>query len=267
MSEVAPAAAAVALGVDRAQVESLLGTLFKLMNYPARLDFQDQPDGALAVAVHFEGDALPGVTPGKRSMLVDSIQFLVNKAINRPNVPRRWVNLGVNAFPEPRQQQPQREREPKPVAAPPAASAPHAMSKPGAASAPRAQPNPGRAQRGGTAPAPQARPSHPHQTPRSAHNEAGADVTPDPLLTALGQSLAKKSASLGRVYAVMMLGQDDRARLLAAARATPGVSTRAEGEGHWRRVTFIPDKVVPIARKPVMPDYGDGEEEDERGPA
>jgi predicted RNA-binding protein Jag len=256
VSEVAPVAAAAVLGVDRAQVEALLGTLFKLMNYPARLDFQDQPDGALAVAVHFEGDALPGVTPGKRSMLVDSIQFLVNKAINRPNVPRRWVNLGVNAFPEPRQQQPQRrEREPAPVAAP-ASSTPKAQPKP--ASARSSAPPP---------PPPRTRPSHPQHAQRSGHTESMADVTPDPVLTALGQALAKKAASLGRVYAVMMLGHDDRARLLTAARATPGLSARAEGEGHWRRVTFMPDKVVPIARKPVMPDYGDGEDEDERGPA
>jgi hypothetical protein len=98
MSEAVPPAAP-----HRPQAEALLSGLFRLMEYPARLDFKDMPDGALGVAVHFEGD-LPGVQPGKRSYLVDCIQFLVNKAVNRPHVPRRWINLGVDGFPEPKGQ-------------------------------------------------------------------------------------------------------------------------------------------------------------------
>ena len=97
----------------RPQVETLLADVFRLMEYPAKLDFKDMPDGSLGVAVHFEGE-LPGITPGKRSYLVDCVQFWLNKVVNRPTVPRRWVNLGVDAFPEPRMPgQPREPREPR----------------------------------------------------------------------------------------------------------------------------------------------------------
>jgi hypothetical protein len=100
MSETIAPVAGELPGVKRPQVETLLGDVFKLMEYPAKLDFKDMPDGSLGVAVHFEGGELPGITPGKRSYLVDCVQFWLNKVVNRPNVPRRWVNLGVNAFPD-----------------------------------------------------------------------------------------------------------------------------------------------------------------------
>jgi hypothetical protein len=252
--------------VDRAQVETLLGTLFKLMEYPARLDFRDMADGALGVAVHFEGE-LPGVTQGKRSMLVDSIQFLVNKAINRPNVPRRWVNLGVNAFPEPRQQQPQQQAAQQRPSQP-QAQAPGQKAAPAPAPSQPAQPGrPARNERNERNKQPErtaqppAQQQRPPQAPRGGHDERSIEVAADPAWTAAGLALAQKAARLGRVYAVMMVGQDDRARLLAAGKGTTGQTTRAEGEGHWRRVTFMPDKVVPITRKPVMPDYPDDEDE------
>ena len=53
------------------------------------------------MAVHFEGE-VPGVVAGKKSYLIESLQFLVNKVVNRPNTERRWVTLGVGAFPEPK---------------------------------------------------------------------------------------------------------------------------------------------------------------------
>ena len=118
-------AAEVLTGPDkRPQVETLLSDVFRLMDYPAKLDFKDMPDGSLGVSVHFEGGELPGITAGKRSYLIDSVQFWLNKVVNRPNVPRRWVNLAVDSFPEPRMPgQPREPREPKepapaPVAAP-----------------------------------------------------------------------------------------------------------------------------------------------------
>ncbi len=117
-------AAAVALAPPpdkRAQVETLLTDVFRLMDYPARLEFKDMPDGSLGVAVFFTGE-LPGITPGKRSYLLDCVQFWLNKVVNRPNLPRRWVNLGVDAFPEPRVQgQPREVKEAAPLQAAPAA--------------------------------------------------------------------------------------------------------------------------------------------------
>lgn len=228
---------------QRPQVQALLDTIFKLMDYPARLDFRDMPDGALGVAVHFDGDQ-PGISAGKRSLLVDSIQFLVNKAINRPNVPRRWVNLAVNAFPEPRQL----KDGPRPSTPPPASAPAPVAASPAKKSTP---------ERGTPA---QQKPA-PHRQPNAAEERA-VEVPADPAWTQAAHLLAQKAARLGRVYAVMMASQDDRARLVAAGKTVAGQTVRVEGEGHWRRVAFVSDKLVPITRKTVMPDYDD-EDEDE----
>jgi predicted RNA-binding protein Jag len=261
VSEVVAAAPPVAPVEVRVLVEALLSRILGLMDYPARLDFRDMPDGALGVALHFEGGELPGITPGKRTYLVDCLQFLVNKALNRPNVPRRWVNLGVGGFPEPRQPQATRESPPKASPAPAAAAIASAPTAPPAAVRPaagRPQPQAQRPQDKAPAHAPKA----PH-APRGGHgDERTLEVAADPAWTKLGQSLAERSARLGRAYAVMMLPQEDRARLLQAAKATAGVQARPEGEGHWRRVTFMPDKLAPVSKKALMPDYDD-EDEDE----
>ncbi|MBX7099233.1 MAG: hypothetical protein K1X89_16090, partial [Myxococcaceae bacterium] len=90
----------------RGTVSRLLTDIFAMLQHPATLDFQDAADGALGVAVHFTGELPPGVVAGKRSQLVDSLQFLVNKAVNRPPLERRWVNLGVGGFPEARPARP-----------------------------------------------------------------------------------------------------------------------------------------------------------------
>jgi len=82
-------------------------------------------------------------------------------------------------------------------------------------------------------------------------------------MSAAGKLLAEKSAKLGRVYAVMALSADQRALMLQAADAVKGQKTKAEGEGHWRRVTFTPDKLTVIPKKQVMPDYDDEGDEDE----
>ena len=235
----------------RAQVEVLLGSILRLMDYPARLDFKDMSDGALGVAMHFEGE-LPGITPGKRSYLVDCLQFLLNKAINRPNVPRRWVNLGVNAFPEARSQRaPEPARAPAPVVAEPAKAPPQAAPPAPAAQAKKD-------------PAPKA-PERSHREPAARTHreapEASAVLAEDPHWTKLGHALADKAQTLGRLYAVMMLSNEQRARLIKAVGESKGVSARAEGDGHWRRLTIAPDKVAPLPKKHVMPDWGDEEDE------
>ncbi len=309
------AAVAAPVAIDhRPRVEELLKEIFALMKYPATLDFKDMPDGALGVAVHFNGE-LPGITPGKRSYLVDCIQFLVNKAINRPNVQRRWVNLGINAFPEPRSQA-MRAADDK--AAESEASKPSVTEKSGSKAsvaenggnkasvaenggnkASVAENGEGKAsvaenggnrasERGGRKAADVAaiatpsrrelrerdprnakpeQPSKPEHVdkresrPRGGPDERSLNVAPDPKWTAVAQSLAKKAVQHGRVYALMMLSTDDRARVLAAAGSTPGLTVKTEGEGHWRRVTFTPEKITPILKKQVMPDYDDDEDE------
>jgi predicted RNA-binding protein Jag len=288
----------------RPQAEALLSSLLRLMDYPARLDFKDMPDGALGVAMHFEG-ALPGVQPGKRSYLVDCIQFLVNKALNRPNVPRRWINLGVDGFPEPRgQRSAEAPSDGGPAERPRAARAPSSPPTSEVAGTREARPpgagaealpppaaqggdegGPAQRSRGareGRAPAEGAQGGRaaPESRPRKPGGDAGRGgaaaaspeargggqrpaveaapaVADDPAWTQLAQSLAGTAARLGRVYGVMLLSPDDRARFQRAAQGTAGVQARVEGEGHWKRVVLTPPTVKPLLKKPVMPDWDD----------
>lgn len=247
MSAPSPAAEAPAPAAPqpdkRPAAEAFLAEVFRLMDYPVRLDFADLPDGSLGVAVHVEGEQ-PGITPGRRSLLVDSVQLLVNKVVNRPQAPRRWVNLGVNGFPEPRAPKAPPTSPPRPV--PPRASAP---PTPAAAKAPPAR-NSARAT-----------PADERRRAPKANDEATLAVAADPAWTALAKDLATKSATLGRVYAVMLPSAEDRARVVQAAAGVAGVSVRAEGEGHWRRVAFRPDKPTPLPKRALMPDYDDEDDE------
>ncbi|MBL8919015.1 MAG: hypothetical protein JNJ54_09170 [Myxococcaceae bacterium] len=246
MPQTPPVAAVTPASPERkAQVEALVKGILEHMEYPARLETKDMPDGGIGIALHFEGE-LPGITAGKsRSWLVDCIQFLVNKAINRPNVEKRWVSLGVNAFPDPRPERNEKKEPPAPKASAPtpANGKQKAESRGDGAAMKKEQPE--RSQR-----------------PRSNEpDERTLEVKDDPALTKLFTGLAEKAAKLGRVYGVMLLSKDDRARALKAGAAVKGLTVKAEGEGHWRRVTFTPDKVTPMpSRKQVMPDYDDEEE-------
>lgn len=261
MSEPATATAAPSVAVTplppitRPQVEALLADVFKLMEYPAKLDFKDMPDGSLGVAVHFEGAELPGITPGKRSYLVDSVQFWLNKVVNRPNVPRRWVNLGVNGFPEPRapqQQQPQQQPQQQ-------------TQQPQAA---EAKPSPAPEAKGAKKPDEKRhddKKQHERGRRDGQPDERSLKPAPDPRITAVAKSLAEKSAKLGRVYAVMGLTGEQRALMLQAGDEVKGQKTKAEGEGHWRRLVFVPDKLTPISKKQVMPDYDDEDDGGDEG--
>ena len=246
----------------RPQVETLLGDVFRLMEYPAKLDFRDMPDGSLGVAVRFEGE-LPGITPGKRSHLVDCVQFWLNKVVNRPNVPRRWVNLGVDAFPEPRM--PGQPREPRESAPPSSQPAQPVREK--RAEAPQDAERPRRPEQQKRAEPPRASTPPPpvrHEQLRRGKETDERTLTPaaDPALTAVGKLLAAKSARHGRLYGVMLLTADARSLMLKAADEVKGVTAKVEGEGHWRRLVLVPEKPAAIPKKSVMPDYDD-EEEDE----
>lgn len=230
----------------RPQVEALLQDIFRLMDYPVRLDFKDSADGSLGVAVHVDGEQ-PGITPGKKSFLVDSVQFLVNKAVNRPNTPRRWVNLAVNGFPEPRPEKGPTASAPSPA---PKASAPPAVKPP--------------ADKRALAPAKKPVRDEGKDSKRHAPkdgDEASLQVAADAAWSAVAKALAEKSAKLGRPYGVMLLSTEDRARLVQAAAGVKGVTVTAEGEGHWRRVAFKPDKPAPMPKRSAMPDYDDEEAE------
>ncbi|MFT3840286.1 MAG: hypothetical protein QM723_25080 [Myxococcaceae bacterium] len=230
----------------RAQVERLLTDILNLMEAPAQLAFKDADDGTLAVAVKFAGEPPQGVVAGKRNYLVDSLQFLINKCINRPNLPKRWVSLGVGDFPEPRQ--------PKP----PQASAPPAAAAPAHAPANGAQQHGRPQEKRNEQPKAQNKPPPPARSAES--DESSLTPAADAALTRLGKTLAERSSALGRTYAVLSMSADDRARLLQAAKGSAGVTVRAEGEGIHRRVAFIPAKPVAMPKKSQMPDYPDDED-------
>jgi hypothetical protein len=224
------------------QVEKLLGDILTLMQFPARLDFKDAPDGSLAVAMHFVGELPQGITAGKKSYLVDSLQFLLNKCINRPNTERRWVTLGVGGFPEPRGNRP---------------AAPSAPGSNGALAAPvPASSRPARPLRAEGVAKPGQRPARPAEV-----DESKLEVTADPLMTALGKAFAEKAAKLGRVYAVAMMSIEDRARLLQGAKPIAGMTARVEGESHFRRLAFVPEKPTAMPKRHAMAVYPDDEEE------
>jgi len=239
----------------RPQVETLLTDVFRLMEYPAKLEFKDMPDGSLGVAVHFEGE-LPGITPGKRSYLLDCVQFWLNKVVNRPNVPRRWVNLGVDSFPEPRAPgSPVMSREAAPQPAP-AAPVQKQAQKPQVP--PQQQKKHEKHEKHETP----ANGAHSHQQRKKDVDERTLAAPADPRMSAVGKLLAEKSAKHGRLYGVMLLNPEARSLMLKAADEVKGVKAKAEGEGHWRRLVMVPDNLTVISKKQVMPDYDDDEEDE-----
>ncbi|NOK34264.1 hypothetical protein D7W79_18090 [Corallococcus exercitus] len=251
----------VAGGGDfRPRVEKLLTDILGLMGFPARLDLQDATDGSLSVALHFESGAPPGVEPGKRSQVLDSLQFLLNKMLHRPGVERRWVMLGAGAHPEPRPRREAAAQQQAPASAQAAtveqvaASTPAQKPARAAAPAPAAQP-PQRNARGGQ-PAQQA--AKPAQAPAPAKgaeaDERSLQVEEDPAFREAVRKLAEKSASLGRFYAFAAMKTEDRARVLKAVEGVGGVKVAAEGEGRNRRVVFTPAKPAPMPKRSLLPD-------------
>lgn len=230
----------------REQAVRVISDLLQLLDVPGRVEAQDAADGGISVAIHPDGE-FPGVAEGRRSHVVDALQFLVNKIVNRPNTERRWVTIGIGGFRPPRQEQPKPAPKQKvpPSPAPVAASA-TAAERP-------ATPAPAAAQ------AARAHEQRPPKAARADQDEGQLEVADDPALTVAIQRMAERSATLGRFYAIAPIKADDRARVLRAASTVPGLKVRAEGEGRHRRVVFHPDKPAPLPKK-AMPDYGEDDE-------
>jgi len=219
------------VGADerRTQAIAVLEQLLRALDVPATLETKDLPDGSISIAVTPSVE-LAGVVPGRRSPVGDALQYLVNKLINKPGQERRWVAIGLGGHPEPRGQKPQR----------PAQNPPAPMTN-GSAAAPQT-----------ARPAPPARPATPARSQDVDERTLVSDD--DPAFEAAARVLAERSASSGRIYAVVALGPSERARLLKAADLVDGVSARAEGEGRLRRVVLTPDKVVPMPRQRLPAD-------------
>ena len=240
-SGVAPA------GDTRVRVEKLLPDILGLMGYPARLEFRDASDGSLAVALHFEAGPPPGVENAKRSQVLDSLQFLLNKMLHRPGSERRWVLLGAGVFPEPRPRKEAQAPAPAPTANAPAAPRPAAQQK---AQAPAPPPAPAPQKAARPAPAPAA----PPPGKRGEADERTVEASEDAALKEAARQLAGKSGSLGRFYAIAAMKLEDRARVLKAVEGVAGVAVTGEGEGRCRRVVFTPEKPAPLPRKLLLPD-------------
>jgi predicted RNA-binding protein Jag len=221
----------------RVQVEQLLTDIFRLAEWPAKLELKDAADGGIAVAVHFDAE-VPGVVAGKKSYLIESLQFLVNKVVNRPNTEKRWVTLGVGGFPEPKAAPPPAASQPKP---PPAAAKPASQ---------RAQ-------------AMKAVPAAPKASaPRVAEpQEAVAEVEVSAEWKALAKLLSGKAVKHGRVFALMSLDAGERAQVVKALSGEAGLRVKVEGDGHFKRLVVTPDKLTPMPRKMQFPD----DEEDDDG--
>jgi predicted RNA-binding protein Jag len=241
----APAPVTPADPARRERAVEVLSELFKLMDLPARLEAKDAADGGISIALHPEGQfpglPAPGSAPQpRRSHVVDAVQFIANKLVNKAGMEKRWISIGVGGHPEPRT-----ERPPKG----PPTSAPR-----GEAPRPRqASPN------DVTAPVAAPRPPAPPRAPRPVvDEEANVQAPEEPALNVLAQLLAQKAAGLGRFYAVAPMKLEDRARMLKAAQGVPGVKVFAEGEGRNRRLVFAPDNPVPIKKPSVLPQDDDG---------
>ncbi|WP_371745672.1 hypothetical protein [Myxococcus sp. CA033] len=254
----APASGGTPAPDFRPRVEKLLGDILGLMGFPARLDMQDAADGSLSVALHFEAGPPPGVEQGRRSQVLDSLQFLLNKMLHRPGVERRWVVLGCGAHPEPRQRrEPQQQapaQAPAPVAGAAAAPAPAPAAAP-RAPAPVAQSQaPGKQAQRGAAQAAAPRSAAAPARAGGESDERSVAVEEDAALREAVRRLAEKSASLGRFYALAAMKQDDRARVLKAVEGVAGLKVTAEGEGRNRRVVFTPEKPAPLPKRSLLPD-------------
>ncbi len=242
-----PSSGSGAGGDTRARVERLLTDILGLMGFPARMEFQDASDGSLAVALHFEAGTPPGVENGKRSQVVDSLQFLLNKMLHRPGAERRWVLLGAGVFPEPRQRK--EPQAPTPAPAPSGAAAPRPAAPPRApAPAPAPAAPPPKAARPAPAPAAAAQPR------KTDGDERTVEISEDAVLKEAARQLAGKAATLGRFYAIAAMKLEDRARVLKAVEGVEGVAVTGEGEGRCRRVVFTPAKPAPLPRRLLLPD-------------
>lgn len=230
--------------VDKRELaQKLVEGVVRLMGLSGTAEVQDAADGGISIAL-FLAEEIPGLQEGKRSHLLESLQFLMNKMVNRQPQGRRWIALGVGGHPPPRS-------APTPKSATEGEGAPLRVPAPSARPALR----------------PTARPEGSNITaPPAAHanvgDEARLEVSVDPRLEELALNLAEKSARLGRLYAIRPMLPEDRARMLQAARQVPGVSLKMEGEARNRRLIFIPQNPIPMPQKQFPLDDDEFEDEE-----
>jgi predicted RNA-binding protein Jag len=210
------------------QAEQVLAEILERMEWQAKLELKDAEDGGISVALHPEQE-LPGVQAGKRSIVVDSLQLMVNKIVNRQPSGRRWIAIGIGGHPPPR---PDRTPKKSTTSTPPATGVVAARAAPREVSA------------------------VPSET-----DERSLQVTADPALAATVQQLAERSAALGRFYAIFGMGKEERAQVVQTLAGSHGCVVSIEGEGRQRRVLFTPAKPTAMPKRMFPLD----DDEDELG--
>lgn len=212
----------------RAWATRVVGEILEHMGVKPHLEVKDAADGGISIAVQLAAE-VPGVQVGKRSPVVDALQFLANKLVNRPGSERRWISIGIGVHPEPR------AREAKRLPEPPTASA----------SAPRATAVKSANGRGAAPAPPKALPDD---------DEAAVQPSEDGELTDSVRRVAERSGTLGRFFAIVGMKREDRARVLRAVQGMPGVKVSAEGTGRNRRVVFSPLNPAPTKSSLPIPE-------------
>ena len=202
----------------------VVAEMLQRMGVNPRLDIKDGADGGISIAVHLDAD-VPGVQAGKRSHVLDALQFLANKIVNRPGSDRRWIFIGVGGHPEPRV----REARRAPDVPPPAAVT---------LSAPRSAP----------AKIANGRPTSPPPPKPLDEDETTVQPSDDAELSAAARNIAKRASADGRFFAILGMKREDRARVLRAVEGVGGVKASAEGIGRNRRVVFTPDNPAPMPK-------------------
>lgn len=224
-AESAPPASATVTAPDKREwAVRVVDEILQHMGVKPRLDLKDGTDGGISIAVQLDAE-VPGVQPGKRSHVLDALQFLANKIVNRPGSDRRWISIGIGGHPELRPREPRRAPD-----NPPAVAAPN--------------PAPGRP----LARVANGRPASAAATKAPEDDESLVQPSEDAELAAAARSIAEKASSLGRFFAIVGMKREDRARALRSVEGMRGVRVSAEGVGRNRRVVFKPDKPAPVAK-------------------
>jgi predicted RNA-binding protein Jag len=202
----------------------VVAEMLQRMGVNPRLDIKDGGDGGISIAVQLDAE-VPGVQAGKRSHVLDALQFLANKIVNRPGSERRWISIGVGGHPEPRVREARRAPDAQPAMAAPTSPAQRAPSK--------------------TA---NGRPAPPAPAKPLDEDETSVNPSEDAELSAAARKIAQRASSDGRFFAIVGMKRDDRARVLRAVQGVGGVKASAEGIGRNRRVVFTPDNPAPLPK-------------------
>ena len=203
----------------------VVAEMLQRMGVNPRLDIKDGADGGISIAVHLDAD-VPGVQAGKRSHVLDALQFLANKIVNRPGSERRWISIGVGGHPEPRIRE--------------ARKAPDVSPPPAAVTSPAPRPAPAKTANG--------RPTSPPPPKSLDEDESSVQPSDDAELSSAARSIAKRASADGRFFAILGMKREDRARVLRAVEGVGGVKASAEGIGRNRRVVFTPDNPAPLPK-------------------